>query len=58
MRATTALLLLALLAAAAVAVQVRGGDDQLSGSEIELEETSELETAAHHWQFSPLVRSS
>ncbi len=60
MRSTPALallLLLALLSAFAVhAVRVRDGDDQLSGGEIELEEASEIEQEAHHWQFSPLVR--
>jgi hypothetical protein len=59
MRAATALLLLALLAAAAVhAVQVRVGEDQLSGSEIELEEASEIEHSDNHGQFSPLVRTT
>ena len=57
MRATTALLVLALLVAAAVhAVQaVRVGEDQPSNSEIELEEASEIQQTVNHWQFSPLV---
>ena len=56
MRATTALLLLLVLLAAAAVHAARVGEEQPSGSEIELEEASEIEQAAHHWQFSPLVR--
>jgi hypothetical protein len=53
MRSTAvfALLLLALMAVHAVNAD---NDNQLS--EIELEEASEIEQAANHWQFSPLVR--
>jgi hypothetical protein len=57
MRATTAVLLLVLLALSAAAVHalhVRADDDQLSGSEIELEDTNEM--TDNLWQFSPLVR--